>query len=160
MNGDWKIGLLASALLLVGACARNDTAARQAPAATQGAEVPLPIAIIPDVPPPPTAPGEDVGPKTLDSKDLYGMCRERVEGRETPGECVSDADCQKAGCSGEVCVAVPQAAGMMTTCEIRPCYAALDSCGCQEGLCRWTLKEGPIDPLPGGGQPIPLPLPQ
>ena len=158
--------------LALASCTRNN--AVSAPAAPTAAE-PVVAPVAPDAPSPDAAdapepsaqapasePGAaavaDAGATpTADPLDLYNSCKERVEGRETPGECTSDADCVKAGCSGEVCVAAELAAGMMTTCEVRPCFAALDACGCVEGLCRWSLKEGPISPLPGGGRPMPVP---
>ncbi len=86
---------------------------------------------------------------------LYQRCRDRVEGREAEGECVSDADCTATGCSGEVCVTKASAAGMMTTCEILPCFDVLEACGCVEGRCTWSLGDGG-----GAGQPIPVPLPR
>ena len=92
-----------------------------------------------------------------DPADLYATCKDRVEGPSAAGECTTDADCVTAGCSGEVCAAKASAEGLMTTCEIRPCFAALDTCGCVEGVCSWALKEGPVSPLPGGGQPVQLP---
>ncbi len=70
----------------------------------------------------------------------YAACRDRLELPEVAGECTTDADCSKAGCSQEVCVAAATAPDVMTTCEILPCFAALDTCGCQEGMCSWTLK--------------------
>ncbi len=77
---------------------------------------------------------------------LYDQCRDRLEGPEVDGECSADADCDRAGCSGEVCVPVSKKAEIMTTCEILPCFAAKDVCGCHEGRCTWTLKEE-IEPM-------------
>jgi eight-cysteine-cluster-containing protein len=71
----------------------------------------------------------------------YLACRERVEGPETDGECTSDAACAAQGCSGEVCA--PAGSGLMTTCEVLPCYEVLQSCGCQAGRCQWTLGARP-----------------
>jgi hypothetical protein len=38
------------------------------------------------------------------SADLYEGCRRRVEGAEVAGECATDADCVRAGCSQEICL--------------------------------------------------------
>lgn len=99
-----------------------------------------------------TAPVEPVAP-TVTPADLYGACRERVEGPSTPGECTTDADCARTGCSSEVCTAAAKVGDVMSTCEVLPCFAALDTCGCHEGLCSWTLKASV--PTPGK---LPLPV--
>lgn len=82
--------------------------------------------------------------------ELYGNCRERVEGPSTDGECTVDADCVRTGCSSEVCVPAAKAGDVMSTCEVLPCFAALDTCGCHEGQCSWTLKASvpPLGKLP------------
>ncbi|MFM2249017.1 MAG: hypothetical protein RL071_5092 [Pseudomonadota bacterium] len=73
---------------------------------------------------------------------MYAGCVERVEGPSTAGECSADAGCATAGCGGELCVsAATAAAGIATTCEQRPCFAALDRCTCQSGSCVWTVKD-------------------
>ncbi len=72
---------------------------------------------------------------------LYDQCKDRLEGPEEDGECSTDADCGTAGCSQEVCVAAAKKSEIMTTCEILPCFAAKDTCGCHEGRCTWTLVE-------------------
>ena len=76
-----------------------------------------------------------------DPAGAYAQCKERVEGPETAGECSTDADCAKAGCSKEVCVSTATAADFNTTCDTQACFRALDSCGCVEGVCSWTLIE-------------------
>jgi eight-cysteine-cluster-containing protein len=81
---------------------------------------------------------------------LYAACQDRVEGAGASGECASDADCARAGCASEVCVAAKQAPEVMTGCDVLDCFSVLDSCGCHDGLCTWTLK------LPAPG-PTPLP---
>lgn len=96
------------------------------------------------------APSSDITAPTPES--LYGQCRARVEGVEAPGECTVDADCAKAGCSQEVCLPAAKAPDVMSTCEILPCFRALETCGCHDGVCSWTLKPA----LPGPG-PLPLP---
>lgn len=104
---------------------------------------------------PPSDAGDAVAAAGLAPAALYERCRDRVEGREVAGECASDADCMATGCSGEVCVTKETAAGMMTTCEILPCFGVLDACGCVEGRCTWSVKDAG-----GAGRPIPVPLPR
>ncbi len=80
-----------------------------------------------------------------DAAGLYQGCLDRVELPEADGECAVDADCQRAGCSGETCAAL--GADRMTTCEVRLCFHVLDSCGCEEGRCRWSLhQDGEVVP--------------
>ncbi len=96
-----------------------------------------------------------VEPRPGDPAALYAECRDRVEGREKDGECSTDADCAPAGCSGEVCVTKTLAPEVMTTCEQRPCFTVLDTCGCVEGRCSWSVvEEMPSSLLPDGGQRI------
>ena len=78
-----------------------------------------------------------------DPQAVYESCFDRVEGVETDGECETDADCSPAGCSSEVCVAAAVSAETYTTCETRLCFSATDTCGCQNGRCRWSLKTAP-----------------
>jgi len=85
---------------------------------------------------------------------LYAECKERVEGRQVAGECDTDADCVASGCSGEVCLARANAEGLVTTCEVLPCFAVLTACGCIEGSCSWSV--GGAEPLPGSA-PVSLP---
>ena len=68
-------------------------------------------------------------------------CRARVEGASTAGECATDGECATAGCSAEVCVARVRVADVMTACEVQPCFAALEACGCHAGLCTWTIRD-------------------
>jgi eight-cysteine-cluster-containing protein len=79
-------------------------------------------------------------------RELYGSCEARVEQPEVPGECSSDTDCVRGGCSSEVCTSRQGAADVMTTCEILPCFDVLDACACVDGRCRWSLK--PTIPTP------------
>lgn len=106
---------------------------------------PTPVATAPEV-------GTAAGGGALTAAELYGACEARVEGSSTPGECHTDADCSRAGCSQEVCVPTREAAEVMSTCERLPCFNTLDTCGCHEGLCTWTLKEaaGALRTIPGG----------
>ena len=99
-----------------------------------------------------TAPaaGAPAGGGALTADELYGACRARVEGASTPGECNADSGCARAGCSQEVCVPVSAVAEIQTTCERLPCFQTLDTCGCHQGTCTWTLKDPaiPLKPLP------------
>lgn len=84
-------------------------------------------------------PGEAVKPIRT-PRAMYEGCRDRVELPEAAGECTTDADCTKAGCSGEVCTTASAAASVMTACEAWDCFSVLDTCGCHDGVCGWTLK--------------------
>ncbi len=110
---------------------------------------------IEEVAPEEPAPAEVLAPHApkLEPKVLYADCKERVEGPEADGECTADADCTRAGCAQEVCLPAAQAAELMTTCEDKLCYQALDACGCHEGRCTWTLVEGPVQ----GGRKMMVP---
>lgn len=106
--------------------------------------------------PPPEPPAEKAPPPApaLDlpsPEKLYAMCEERVEQPQADGECTSDDDCTRSGCSGEVCTTVAGAEGMNTTCEGKLCFQVLDTCGCVEGQCRWSL----LDALPPNAIPAP-----
>ncbi|HBR22030.1 MAG TPA: hypothetical protein DD713_05610 [Nitrospiraceae bacterium] len=60
-------------------------------------------------------------------------------GWSTGGECKTDSDCIKGGCSGQVCQSKKEGA-VITTCEWRECYNANKykvSCKCIEGRCEW-----------------------
>ncbi len=72
---------------------------------------------------------------------LYDHCHDRLEGAEVDGECSVDADCGRAGCSQEVCLPAAKKGDVMTTCEILPCFGAVEACGCHEGRCTWTVKD-------------------
>lgn len=162
---DVLLPSLFAAMVLSMGCARKDPAPPSPSLAVDAAVAPA--AEAPAPPPPPastdaTAPSSTTAAQASDAPmadpaTLYETCRGRVEGPERDGECESDADCATAGCSGEVCATADAVAGLMTTCEVRPCFAALDACGCVEGRCSWSLKEGPVSPLPGGGQQVVLP---
>jgi eight-cysteine-cluster-containing protein len=82
------------------------------------------------------------------------VVEDRLEGPEAAGECTQDADCQAAGCSGEVCVTVASAADVMTLCEVLPCQAVLEACRCQDTLCRWTLRSSEAPPQSPAGPPV------
>jgi eight-cysteine-cluster-containing protein len=93
------------------------------------------------------APSEPISSVVLaDPAASYAACEERVERPEEAGECSADSACVQAGCSGELCVAETSAKEAFSSCEQRLCFNALDSCSCQEGRCRWTLKEAAPDP--------------
>jgi eight-cysteine-cluster-containing protein len=116
-----------------------------APVPAEPAEAPVPggppaadaeVAAVPAA----TAPeGGSTDAPSIDPTALYAQCRERVEGVAVPGECSSDADCARAGCSSEVCVATVRKAEAITTCEILPCFEVLSTCGCVDGQCAWTV---------------------
>jgi len=74
-----------------------------------------------------------------DPKGSFEKYRDRLEGQEAAGECAADSECAPAGCSQEVCV--PAGAEITTTCEVLPVYTILDTCGCVETKCQWSLKE-------------------
>lgn len=107
--------------------------------------------------PTPPEPATDAG--TVTPMSLYEECKGRVEGPQAEGECTTDADCGKAGCSQEVCTTTAKAADLNTSCEKKPCFTVLEACGCHEGQCTWTLKdevpamEVAPPPVPGGSLP-------
>lgn len=103
--------------------------------------------------------GTPAGGGALTAEQLYGACEARVEGSSAPGECHTDSDCARAGCSQEVCVPARLVADVQSTCERLPCFTTLDTCGCHEGICSWTLKEpdGSLKTrLPGGPGSTPV----
>ena len=82
---------------------------------------------------------------------LYAQCRERVEMPEAAGECKTAADCGASGCGGEVCAATVHGA-IMSTCEVRQCFSVLDTCGCVDGRCVWSLRAE----VPEGRRIVPI----
>ena len=87
---------------------------------------------------------------------LYASCKDRVELPAGPGECQSDADCARAGCGKEVCTTAKAAPAVMTACDDQPCFQVLDSCGCHDGQCSWTLQaSAPAPRLPASLPPSP-----
>lgn len=82
--------------------------------------------------------------------EMYAACRDRLEGEQSSGECMVDADCGRAGCSQEVCLPARKAGDVVTTCEILPCFRAVETCGCHEGQCTWTVR---ADLPPAGRRP-------
>ena len=112
-----------------------------------------------------TAPA-DAPPLPLPSpEELYATCEARVEGPSVEGECASDADCGTAGCAAEVCTTRTAAADVTTTCENKLCFSILDTCGCVDGQCSWSIKDAvppealpvrpPIDGKPALGSSLP-----
>lgn len=118
-------------LVVLLACAR-EVPADPVPVAAPPAEVP------------------ELAPTLYTPRAIYERCRDRLEEPQAGGECVTDADCAKAGCSSEVCVARARAAEVTTTCEREECFGVLDQCGCVQGSCQWSLKlpEGALKKLP------------
>jgi len=108
-----------------------------------------------DVPVETAAPVETVASASEEKtpRALYDECHDRVESPEAPSECSADSDCTRTGCGSEVCTTVAAAKEVMSTCEVLPCFSVLESCGCNEGTCQWTLKsEVPARKLiPKGG---------
>ena len=101
----------------------------------------------PPAPEPTAAPPAEVVPASASPEALYTECRDRVEGPEAAGECDDDADCGRSGCGSEVCTTIAEAGNVMTTCEDRACFAVLDTCGCHDGRCTWTVRPaGPATP--------------
>lgn len=130
-------------VLFAAACARNGST-----------EVPTPP---PDTPAQRVPPPADAAPPTASTPaELYAECYERVEMPQTDGECTTDADCVRAGCGSEICTTATAAEGLMSTCEDRPCFHVLDTCGCHEGRCTWTLHDEM--PEPPGLVPVPAPV--
>jgi len=112
-----------------------------------GGEAPPEVPEDPPEAPPPPPPEPEV---KLPSPDkLYAMCQDRVEKPQADGECTTDEDCVRAGCSSEVCTTAASAAELTTTCEDKLCFKALDTCGCVEGVCSWSL----VDELPDNAIP-------
>ncbi len=100
--------------------------------------------------------GEDAGDATDGGEDpegdagadtpptpasLYAQCQDRLEQPQAEGECTTDADCTTGGCGGEVCSTPAGLADWMSTCEVKPCFKAVEACGCREGMCTWSLKD-------------------
>lgn len=102
---------------------------------TVGAPMGAPVSV--DAPAAPAAtPISEMTPQSL-----YAQCEGRLEQPQAAGECSSDADCVRAGCSSEICTTTKAAADLMTTCEVLPCFEVVDACGCVEGECRWSLVD-------------------
>ncbi len=60
-------------------------------------------------------------------------------GWSTGGACVTDFDCVRDGCSGQVCRSTHEEP-VFTTCEWRECYDAQKygvRCKCIDGKCKW-----------------------
>lgn len=64
----------------------------------------------------------------------------RLEGAGADNACSGDANCFKAGCSGEICAATKD---VVSTCEALPVQIpASANCGCVEGQCIWWTADG------------------
>jgi eight-cysteine-cluster-containing protein len=62
-------------------------------------------------------------------------------GTSTFASCSSDSDCQKGGCSGQVCGRKGEE--IVTSCEWKECYAAENynlSCQCINNKCQWGYE--------------------
>ncbi|HHO52113.1 MAG TPA: hypothetical protein ENK18_14870, partial [Deltaproteobacteria bacterium] len=146
--------VLTALLLAIGGCNAKNAPNTPEPAA------PEPAAPEPAEP----EPAEPEPEPAATPASLYQACMDRVEQPEAAAECTTDEDCQKAGCSQEVCTTAVAAAEINTACDIQPCFSILDACGCTEGTCSWTLKEelpagkAPANPLPSS-LPLTTPAP-
>ncbi len=167
--------LLLSVSLLLSACNAHQEAARPSDAAAGGAGPTLaqpvelgPADAIAEAQPAPegeaqVAPAADGSEAEAEAQQqvpaelpvdqptpqmLYDQCKDRLEGPQVEGECSTDADCATAGCSQEVCLPAAKKGEIMTTCEILPCFGAVEACGCHEGLCTWSLKDASEPVLP------------
>jgi eight-cysteine-cluster-containing protein len=100
-------------------------------------------------------------PQVSSPEDLYAGCIDRVEQPEEQGECASDTDCAAGGSGGEVCTTAAAAADLATTAERKLCFEVLDTCGCVEQTCTWSLKaEVPASATPiAPAQRLPLTAP-
>lgn len=62
------------------------------------------------------------------------------ERQSAPGP-IASSGCAVAGCSGQMCVSLEEADGLVTTCEFRAEYACYSSAVCEpqaSGVCGWT----------------------
>jgi eight-cysteine-cluster-containing protein len=138
------MGILVAAWVSVVACAGPHGAAEPVPVVTEPdvSAAPgdaSPVRTVTAEVTPTAPPIEEAASSGPTPQALYAQCSGRVEGVSAAGECASDADCTRAGCSGEVCVATANKATAVTTCEILPCFDVLQSCGCVDGMCSWTV---------------------
>lgn len=113
--------------------------------------------------PPTGGPGPGPGPGPAAQRSLTvpkgHALYDRFEGTGSPNGCSADAQCLKAGCSGEVCAATKD---MMSTCDALPVQLpASASCGCVAGECQWWSSDGaqlaaaPAPPTPVTPPPPP-----
>lgn len=136
-------------LLLSAGCARLGPAPEAA--GPPVAPVVTPVAAPATAPTPLAEGATPANPAIFAPRAIYAACRDRVELPEAAGECTSDADCVRAGCGSELCVSAASAKDLVSTCELPDCLSVLDTCGCNQGLCTWTLK------LPVAPKPLPVP---
>lgn len=69
---------------------------------------------------------------------FYG--KDNFCGVSTYGECTSDSQCRKGGCSSQVCQSVNEEQ-VFTTCEYQQCYDASKyklRCRCFDNRCQWA----------------------
>ena len=67
--------------------------------------------------------------------DKEGFC-----GLSTYAKCKTDADCNRGGCSGEVCEG--RGEGTATPCVYKDCYSVPNYvCGCINNKCQWHLPK-------------------
>ena len=82
-----------------------------------------------------------------------GDCKRCAQSNTNPNaECVTDDDCFRTGCSGQLCAAQD----IMTTCEFQEqygCYAD-EFCGCNAGRCGWADDPALNECLAGFGADV------
>ena len=112
----------------------------------------------PPIPAPPTPPPVPVQTPA----ELYASCKDRMELPQADAECKADSDCATAGCGGEVCTTATAKADVMTACEEKVCFKVVDTCGCHEGHCTWTLLDKvPESQVPAApNNPLPMTAPK
>jgi eight-cysteine-cluster-containing protein len=132
-KGESMLRVLPLFFVFLTACGAKSSATAEPAPTEEAAPAPDPV---PEVEPEAEPEAEAPTPASL-----YAECQQRVEGKQVEGECEKDEDCKTAGCGTEVCVTVANAADVMTTCEDKLCFKVLDTCGCNEGQCTWSLKD-------------------
>jgi eight-cysteine-cluster-containing protein len=78
---------------------------------------------------------QDKNTATTPPKQIVDFC-----GWSTYGECKTDSDCIKGGCSGEVCQSKKDEVAV-SICIWKECFDAEKyglNCRCVEGKCQWT----------------------
>lgn len=143
------IALLTTVMACAKTSATEETEAASAAATTAPVEAP-----VAETKTAPEAPAElsegklllrPIQPGTMvvdDPAKAYEECKTRVEGSDTEGECSADGDCVATGCSKELCVSKTVAGdGLVSPCEVLPCFSVLDTCGCNSGTCQWSVKQ-------------------
>ena len=68
---------------------------------------------------------------------------------KTDIECTLDSDCERGGCSSQLCLPKDKQTSVLTTCEFRPEYSciSLTNCSCAENKCKWEDNKEYVDCL-------------